>query len=173
MIYVRIFHGSFAKPFSGDKYRELGGLFGGHVAVQVDDRVYGFYYADRKKIHIFPNSKNKSSIFQNQSLEEWNDIVKFKKETIISIPATDEEKQEIKAFYERNVANPEWDYSFWEERCASSCFRLLVKYHKVSPGSRFLKAFFPGQLIYTLKHEAKKRGYAVKVKQGDSRRIWL
>jgi hypothetical protein len=173
MIYVRIFHGSFAKPFSGDKYRELGGLFGGHVAIQVDDRVYGFYYADRKKIHIFPNSKNKSSIFQNQSLEEWEEIVRFKKETIISIPFSQQEKMKLLDYYLENVKTPECDYSFWGERCASNCHRLLSRFQKVSPGSRFLKAFFPGQLIYTLKREAKKRGYEVKVKHGDSRRVWF
>jgi hypothetical protein len=59
VIHVRIFHGSFAKPFQGDHYRELGGLFGGHVAVQIYDRVYGFYYADRNNIHILPNKENK------------------------------------------------------------------------------------------------------------------
>jgi len=172
MINVRIFHGSFAKPFSGDEYRELGGLFGGHVAVQVDDRVFGFYFADRNRIHIFPNSRNKSSIFQNQSLDEWKEIVRLKKETIISIPFSKEEKLEIIEFYLKNVANPEWDYSFWGERCASNCFRLLVKYNKVSKGSRFLKAFFPAQLIFTLKREAKKSGYQITTKNGDSRRIW-
>lgn len=82
----------------------------------------------------------------------------FEKETIISIPFSKEEKLEIKEFYLKNVANPEWDYSFWGERCASNCFRLLLKYNKVSKGSRFLKAFFPAQLIYTLKREAKKKG---------------
>jgi hypothetical protein len=172
VIHVRIFHGSFTKPFSGDKHRELGGLFGGHVAVQIYDRVYGFYYADRNNIHIFPNPTHKSAIFQNQSLQEWEDIVKHKKETIISIPATEEEKQQMLAFYQRNLETPQWDYSFWGERCASNCHRLLTDFNKVSGGSRFLKAFYPGQLIYTLKREAKNRGYLVRTKPGDPRRIW-
>jgi hypothetical protein len=172
MIHVRIFHGSITKPFTGDSYRELGGFLGGHVAVQVYDRVYGFYYADRNKIHIIPNKRAKSSIFQNQSLQEWEDIVQLKKETVISIPATEEEMQWLKAYYEQNVLDPECDYSFWGERCASNCHRLLTKLGKVRPGSRFLKAFYPGQLIYVLKKEAKKNGYTINTKPGDQRRIW-
>lgn len=172
MIHVRIFHGSVAKPFTGIPYRELGGLFGGHVAVQIYDRVYGFYYADRNNIHIFPNKANKSSIFQNQSLQEWEEIVKNKKETIISIAATEEEKQQMIAFYQRNIESPEWDYSFWGERCASNCHRLLVQFNKITSGYQFLKSFYPGQLISTLKREAKNRGYLVRTKSGDSRRIW-
>jgi hypothetical protein len=172
MIHVRIFHGSITKPFNGDSYRELGGFLGGHVAVQVYDRVYGFYYADRNKIHIIPNKRAKSSIFQNQSLQEWEDIVQLKKETVVSIPATEEEMQWLKAYYEQNVLDPECDYSFWGERCASNCHRLLTKLGKVRPGSRFLKAFYPGQLIYVLKKEAKKNGYTINTKPGDQRRIW-
>jgi hypothetical protein len=172
MIHVRIFHGSITKPFSGDTHRELGGILGGHVVVQIYDRIYGFYYADRDHIHYFPDEANKNAIFQNQSVEEWEDIVRLKKETVISIPATDEEKQWLKAYYERNVEDPECDYSFWGERCASNCHRLLSQLGKVSPGSRFFKAFYPGQLLFTLKREAKLRGYMVRTKPGDPRRIW-
>jgi hypothetical protein len=105
-------------------------------------------------------------------LEEWEEIVALKKETIISIPATVEELLWLKTYYEQNVLNPECDYSFWGERCASNCHRLLSTLRKVKPGSRFLKAFYPGQLIVTLKREAKKQGYIVRTKPGDKRRIW-
>ena len=132
MIHVRIFHGSVTKPFSGDTHRELGGWFGGHVAVQVFDRVYGFYYADRNNIHIFPKNQAKSAIFQNQSLPEWEEIVRQKKETIVSIPASEEEQLWLKDYYERNVADPECDYSFWGERCASNCHRLLSEMQKIA-----------------------------------------
>lgn len=172
MIHVRIFHGSVTKPFSGDAYRELGGFFGGHVAIQVYDRVYGFYYADRNHIHLWPNNQHKSAIFQNQSLQEWEEIVRLKKETIISIPASESEKLWLKDYYERNVLDPECDYSFWGERCASNCHRLLSQLGKVKPGSRFFTAFYPGQLLITLKREAKQRGYMVSTKPGDVRRIW-
>jgi hypothetical protein len=64
MIHVRIFHGSITKPFTGDSYRELGGFLGGHVAVQVYDRVYGFYYADRNKIHIFQMNERRVPYFK-------------------------------------------------------------------------------------------------------------
>lgn len=172
VIHVRIFHGSFSKPFSGDTYRELGGLLGGHVAVQIYDRVYGFYYADRNHIHIFDQPNNKSSIFQNQSLHEWENIVKNKKETIISIPATQEEMHQMIEFYQKNLIEPAWDYSFWGERCASNCYRMLTLFKKVKPRNRFLSAFYPGQLIWTLKREAQQNGFMVRTKLGDSGRVW-
>lgn len=173
MIYVRIFHGSIAKPFSGNSKEAMDNSLWGHVAIQIDERVYGFYFADRKNIHLFPQPNNKSSVFQNQSLAEWEALVAEKKETVISIPVNQAEKQRMLQFYERNLIAPEWDYSFWGERCASNCFRLLAAHGKVSPGSRFLKAFLPLQLLYTLRREAKKRNYAIRTKAGDPRRFWI
>lgn len=172
VIIIHIFHGSVRKKQFKDEPKELGGYFGGHVAMQIDDRVYGFYYKDIKSIHIFPNSKNKSCIFQNQSIDEWNDIIEHKMETSITIPVTIEEKKYLIDFYTRNIEIPEYDYSFFGQRCASSCYVLLKKIHKIKGGHYFFYAFYPRQLRLKLLKEAQKYNYVVKVKEGSVKRKW-
>lgn len=171
-ITIRIYHGSQRKWKSRKDFKEVGGMMGGHVAIQVENFVYGFFYRDLKKLHIFPNNKNKNCEFQKQSLEEWAEIVKEKKETTIKIPVTSKEKQFLLDYYTANLASPSCDYSFFGERCASNCYHLLKQLGKISGGSYFLNAFWPGQLIRKLKRESKKRGYQVNVKLGNSNRIW-
>lgn len=171
-ITVRIYHGSQRKWKSRKDFKEVGGLMGGHVAIQVEDHVYGFFYKDLKKLHIFPTNKNKNCEFQKQTLEEWNEIIKLKKETTIKIPVTNEDIEFLLGFYETNLTAPSCDYSFFGERCASNCYHLLKKIGKITGGSYFLNAFWPGQLIRKLKRESKKHGYEINVKQGDPNRIW-
>ena len=45
-ITVRIYHGSQRKWKSRKDFKEVGGLMGGHVAIQVEDHVYGFFYKE-------------------------------------------------------------------------------------------------------------------------------
>lgn len=185
MIIVRIFHGSFVKlkyrltidGLSGNdkeaaEYRELGGLFGGHVAIQVGERIYGFYYKDKKNIHIFPRKEADGGIYQNQSLEEWSEIVKFKRETKVYIPSSEIEDQYLLDYFHRNLLKPEHDYSFFGNRCASDCFKLLGQLNKIKAGSYFLSAFYPGQFRKTLMKEAIKRGYKIEQKEGSKVRVW-
>ena len=105
-------------------------------------------------------------------MEEWAKIVKEKKETTIKIPVTSKERQFLLDYYTANLISPSCDYSFFGERCASNCYQLLKKLGKISGGSYFINAFWPGQLIRKLKRESKKRGYEVNVKSGNPNRIW-
>jgi hypothetical protein len=172
IIIVHLFHGSKRKKNFRAEPKELGGKFGGHVTIQIDDRVYGFYYKDIKNIHIISHKKNKSCIFQNQSISEWNAIIANKKVTSIIIPATLAEKTILTDFYNKNIENPEYDYSFFGQRCASSCYNLLKSLNKIKGGHYFFNAFYPGQLRKKLVKEAKKNNYLVYVKEGSETRIW-
>lgn len=147
-------------------------MMGGHVAIEVESHIYGFYYKDIKKLHIVPNNKNKNCEFQKQTLEEWADIVKNKKETSFIIPATEKEVKFLLDYYHTNLEFPNCDYSFFGERCASNCYNLLKKIGKIEGGSYFLNAFWPGQLIRKLTRVSKRRGYKVITKPGSSDRIW-
>lgn len=173
-VYVRIFHGSIHK-FYREKSAEpkvIGGFFGGHVAVQIDDRVYGFYYADEKKIHLYPQSRRKNCLFQNQSLQEWEEITCRKRETVIEIPVTAVQKAEMFAFYQRNLQEPEKDYSFIGERCASSCFHLLMQVGIIRKGNYMQHAFYPERLRLYLISLASKSGFAVYMKDGSKDFWW-
>ena len=50
-ITIRIYHGSQRKWKSRKDFKEIGGMMGGHVAIQVENYVYGFFYKDLKKLH--------------------------------------------------------------------------------------------------------------------------
>ena len=171
-IVIHIFHGSLRKWSSRNQPKELGGKLGGHVAIEVQHNIYGFYYKNINKIHIFPNKKNKNCEFQKQSLEEWAKIVSTKKETTFKIPVTEDEVQYLLDYYHKNIASPSCDYSFFGERCASNCYHLLKEIGKIDGGSYFLNAFWPGQLIRKLTRESKKRAYEINIKPGSSDRIW-
>lgn len=171
-IAVHIFHGSQRKWSTRRQAKEIGGMMGGHVVIKVENHFYGFYYKNLKKLHVFPNNKKKNCEFQKQTKQEWDEIVKLKKETIFKIPATEKEIQFLLDYYHTNIVSPSCDYSFFGERCASNCYHLLIKLDKIEGGSYLLNAFWPGQLIRKLKRESKKRGYEVITKPGAPDRIW-
>lgn len=155
-----------------DEPKVIGGFFGGHVAVQIDNRVYGFYYADEKKIHLFPNTANKNCLYQNQSLSEWNEITCRKRETVIEIKVDEAQKGEMLAFYQRNLTNPEKDYSFVGERCASNCFHLLKLLGIIHGGHYLTHAFYPEKLRIYLIRIASKSGFSVYMKEGSEEYWW-
>lgn len=171
-ITVRIWHGSIRKWAARKQKPELGGLFGGHVAVEIDEFVYGFFYKDKKQIHVFSNNANKNCEFQKQSLQEWNEIVADKKETLISFSVTKSDIDFLLDFYNANLISPCYDYSFFGMRCASSLYNLL-KEREIIPGSNYvLNAFYPAQLRKKLVKEAGKQGGQIVVKEGAPDRIW-
>lgn len=171
-IVVRFLHGSVPRHHYKGEPRDIGGKFGGHVAIQIDGHVYGFYYRDRSRIHIFPNTENKNCEFQQQTLDEWEAIAKDKKETRVFIPVTQAEKQYLLDFYHPNLEAPSYDYSFFGQRCASSCYANLKAIGKMRKGHYFFNAFYPGQFRKRLLREAERQGFEVLVKEGSERRIW-
>lgn len=174
LVYVRIFHGSVWKYPWKKRTEEkiIGGFWGGHVAVQIDDRVYGFYYQDVKRIHIFPHPKQKNCLFQNQSLAEWQEIIANKRETVIEIPISDSQKENLLQFYASNILTPEKDYSFIGERCASSCYHLLKNQKLISGRHYLLQAFYPEQFRRYLVKQALKKNWKVYSKEGSTMYWW-
>ena len=195
---IRMFHGSIKKPqflqngktenASLNPYIEIadmkitdkqsqllrpnvGGMMGGHVAMQVGDRVYGFYYKDANNIHWF-NSEPFNSEFHNYSIEEWEFIVTNKRETCFHLPATEIELSDLQAYFTQNCLNPSLDYSFFGERCASNVYHLLIKLGKIPSGNYLLQAFWPGALRRTLLKFSAVNQWAVTVKEGSKNEWW-
>jgi hypothetical protein len=171
-IIIRIIHGSRRRKLFRQEVHEFFGKFGGHVAIQIRDFVYGFYYADIKNIHIFPKNRNKNCEFQKQTLEEWEEIIKIKKETSVKIPVSKKDIEYLLEFYAKNLKEPSHDYSFIGERCASSVYHLLKRINKMDGGNYVFNAFYPKQFRNKLVKQAAKYGYEVTVKKGTPERIW-
>lgn len=171
-IWVRIWHGYLRKASGKHHPKELGGLFGGHVVLQIEGHCYGFFYLNRKKIHVLPQAKNLSCEFQKQSLSEWEEIVADKKETSIRIPVNQTDYDQIRAFYEQALQQAPYDYAMLGQRCASSVYDLLKDLKIITGPHYYLAAFYPGALRRTLLKHARKQNWKVVVKQGSTDRIW-
>ena len=183
-IVVRIWHGSMTKPFAnretnsyfpdfhcGLNNKDVGGLFGGHVAIQLGNSVYGFYFKDLKKLHLFP-SKTTNCEFQKNSITEWEDRVKDRKETQFFIPVSGEQYQYLLDFFERNIRKPEVDYAVFGERCTSQTFRLLNETSLIKNTHRIWHAYYPGRLASYLHKICRRNGWKIATKPGCNQRIW-
>jgi hypothetical protein len=171
-IAVRFYHGSRRKWKYRNEPKELGGKFGGHVVIQIDDFVYGFIYRDIKKIHIFPRKNKKNCVFQKQSLEEWLRSVQEKRVTNIFIPVAIADKKFLIDYFEENIVNASCDYSFFGERCASNCYHLLKQIGKIDGGSYLFNAFYPARFRRKLLKSAKEKGYRIEQFKGSEKRKW-
>jgi len=168
---VQIAHGSKPRKQYKDEFKTIGGKKGGHVVIQINNYVYGFYFTGHR-IHIFPHRKTKNGTFQKQTLAEWAKITASKKVTTITIPVTAQQKQTLLTFYTANLVKPSYDYSFFGQRCASSVYSQLKSINKIKSGSRFCHAFYPAQLRKTILKQSKQLGYTVAVKPGSTKRLW-
>lgn len=171
-IIVRIIHGSIRRRQHRHEPKELGGKKGGHVGIQMDDFIYDFQYRDKSRIHIISKPNAKNCIFQQLTPDEWAQRYKGKQETLVTIPVTETEKTFLLDFYHQNILEPSYDYSFFGQRCASSCYDLLKKINKMRGGHYFFNAFYPGMLRRKLVAQAGEAGYDVVVVPGSETRIW-
>lgn len=170
-IVVHFAHGSKPRRQFRDEFRTIGGKKGGHVVIQIEQSVYGFYFTGHR-IHILPHRNSKNGVFQKQALNEWSAITKDKKITKVVIPVTAEEKSALLNFYDQNLKKPVYDYSFFGQRCASSAYRELKSIDKIAGGNYYFNAFYPGQLRKKLIKQSIKNGYRVTVREGSRKRIW-
>jgi hypothetical protein len=170
-IWTRIWHGYLRKQSGRHHPKELGGLFGGHVVMEINGFCYGFFYRDRKRIHVL-SKRPFNCEFQKQTLAEWEDIVRDKKETKIRIPLSEMELNQLEEFYQKALQNPPYDYTMLGQRCASSVYCLLKDLKLISGGHHYWNAFYPGALRRHLLREAKKQHWEVRQKPGAKDRLW-
>jgi len=190
---IRMFHGSVEKPpflrkktilpptIKADSENadnqsfllrpNVGGLWGGHVAMQVGDRVYGFYYKDANRIHWYSRTPFNSE-FHNYSIDEWEFIVANKRETCFYVPVTETELAELRDYFRQNCLQTSIDYSFFGERCASNVYHLLIKLGKIPAGNYRLHAFWPGALRRTLIKYCLLNRWYISVKEGSTNEWW-
>lgn len=174
---VNIVHGSRPKVlYYGREYLMLGGKLGGHVVMQLDTFYYGFNFRQPGMVHPWPFTPSyRSGIFEKESQTEWSRERADCRITIIEIPVTAQQYQQLLNNYERNIVRPSYDYAFFGMRCASSCYYMLSEIGVLEPCTRsqsIVRAFCPKPLRLRLLKEAKAKGYKVHVIEGSRRRKW-
>lgn len=177
LIYVHILHGSKPKrEFREDEYKMLGGMYGGHVVIQVDSFLYGFNFGSGR-VHPFARRKKAKmvGILEKEDASETLRRWKNNKITTIAIPLDAQQYRELLNEAERLHADPSFDYAFFGMRCAATCYYLLGDAGVIRKSTRFRsirKAFDPKQLRKKLVRIAHKRNYVITVQPGSERRKW-
>lgn len=172
LIRIHIIHGS--KPKSLVEYKTIGGMYGGHVVIEADSNVYGFFF-DSKRIHIFPHKKNSVGVYEKEKLSDWKRNYKSYKITSIEIPVSIKQYKQLITEYEGYTRQSPHDYAFFGMRCASSCYWMLGSIGVVGKCSRLKsmqKAFHPKAFRKKMQKNSQKKGYVTYLQKGRSTRKW-
>jgi hypothetical protein len=174
---VRIAHGSRPHPQHRDTEKHwLGGMYGGHVVIELDSFAYGFNFRSQR-VHIFPrkNESRRKGVFEKDNaaalLHGWRNL----EMTSVYVPLNDSAYTALKQQLETLHKHPDFDYAFLGMRCASTAYMLLSKVGVFEPSGKFKsmrKAFHPKALRKRLLKSAHQNNYRVVVQQGSKTRIW-
>lgn len=174
---VLILHGSRPKKqFKKEEYKMLGGMYGGHVVLQIDSLAYGYnFYSGH--VHPFARKrKNKmAGIMEKEDAAETLQNWRNARVTIITVPVTSEQKFRIFQIADSLHRAPAFDYAFFGMRCAATAYYLLGETGAVKKTRHFgsiVKAFHPKQLRRKLVRIAKRKNLKVQTQPGSSRRKW-
>lgn len=177
-VYVHILHGSKPKKeFKHEEFKMLGGMFGGHVVLQVGDFAYGLNFRS-EHVHTFARQRKTkmAGIFEKDPAGEmigrWRSDARV---TTIAIPLAAADFDSLRSRCERTHSGLDFDYAFFGMRCASTCYYMLGTAGVTHCRTRLQsirKAFHPKQLRKKLLRLAKKRNYAVQTSPGSEKRKW-
>lgn len=158
--------------------KRVGGLWGGHVEIQVDSLVYGFEFKDRKNIHLFAQQKPQyyNATFTRINYKDWLIKNKDEKCTSIQIPVNSDQKDSILQFYRESMTKSPYDYAFFGKRCTSSALQVLhdvgVLEKKKSRRKINWKYFYPRRARNKLTRWSKNRAYLIMTKPGIECKKW-
>jgi hypothetical protein len=112
---LHFIHGSVARPDCSDQRIRPGGLWGGHVEIELEDIFYSFNRISKeRKIHIF-NKKNVAdynAIYVGLEKNAWLEKTKNDKITSIVLPISKQQKQQLQAIYKGFIEKTPYDYAF-------------------------------------------------------------
>lgn len=152
----------------------LGGMFGGHVVMQLDSHVYGFLFT-HYRFHLFPCGKHSIGMFEDEPASAWHSSVKDDKVTSIDIPVSEKQFHFMDSTYKEYNRNAPYDYAFFGMRCAASCYKMLADagiLNPVTDKQSMWRAFYPRPLRKMLVRVAREKGWKVQIKPGSITRKW-
>lgn len=175
-ILVHFVHGSIPLKDCSDQRIRVGGRWGGHVEVQVDDQIFGFKY-NKSDIHWTPRRRpgGFNSEFTAIPLHEWKKGTQLDKVTSFRIPVHQEAKGEIKDIYQQYHQALPYDYAFFGMRCTSSVYEVLAQIGVFPSKSRLaciVNNFYPRQLRERMIQWAENNELEILKKDGINCRIW-
>lgn len=172
---VHFVYGS--KPKSGFKKIEsklFGGIHGGHVFVEVNNKIISFG-TNNGQWHIFPHKSKSAGKYRVDKSLAWHGDTAKNKITTIFIPISE---AQLKKFNEAEVHYFEktpYDYAFFGMRCAAGAYDMLSNAEVCKHKSHFniiRKNFYPKRLRVKLLRRAKKEQWQVLKQEGRATRKW-
>jgi len=166
-IIIHFIHGSI--PYRNCSYtkKRLGGYLGGHIEIEVNNKVYGFLY-NSIPISYVPNTTFNSK-FESRSKDKWKIITKDDKVTSVFIPVTKFKKNKLEDLLHTYLTSEPYDYAFFGQRCASSTAEILSDcgiINKFSNIESIIAFFYPRDLRFTMLQFANKNELRVTYKKG-------
>ncbi|MDQ3192161.1 MAG: hypothetical protein M3Q58_11270 [Bacteroidota bacterium] len=183
-ITVNVVHGSKPAPGAADEGKILGGMLGGHAAIEVGENVFGFTNRDVNNNN--PNDKlpligggEKIGTYEAMTSAQWTANTASKKITTFNINTTLDEYYSVLQTYKDNSGNlnkPNYNYSILGVRCASSLLTTLnnsgiIEGTKMT--TNYIHAVNPQALIKYLSDKASgNSNITIGGQDGSKSRVW-
>ena len=160
--------------FKNTEPKFFGGIHGGHVYMEVNQKVIS-YGTNNGKWHIFPHKSKSAGKYRIDKDLKWHGDTGKLKITTIVIPITEEQLRKFKETEKIYFEKTPYDYAFFGMRCAAGAYDVLDK-AKVCPHKTRVaiisKNFYPKRLRIKLLRRAKKENWVVVKQEGRSTRKW-
>lgn len=162
------------KAFKNTESKLFGGIHGGHVFIEVDNKIISFG-TNNGQWHIFPHKSKCAGTYRVDKSLAWHGDTSKKKITTIIIPITQTQLNKFKETEEIYFEKTPYDYAFFGMRCAAGAYDMLSKAEVCKCKSRFhiiTRNFYPKRLRKKLLKRAKKEHWQVIKQEGRVTRKW-
>jgi hypothetical protein len=178
LLIVHFIHGSVPQPECNDQRIRPGGLWGGHIEVEIDEVFYSFNRISKeRKIHIFSkkNPTDYNALFVGMEKSAWLKKTENDKITAITIPIAPPTKEKIKRIYQSYLVEVPYDYALFGMRCTSSAHHILAKVEVFRAFGQFgclVFSFYPKLMRRKVVAFGVKNSLKISLKKGIECRDW-
>lgn len=162
------------KAFKAIEPKLFGGIHGGHVYLEVNQKIISFG-TNNGKWHVFPHKSKSAGKYRVDKNLAWHGDTAKKKITTILIPISEEQLLKFKEAEIKYFQETPYDYAFIGMRCAAGAYDMLCQSDvcKPIPRSRIVtKYFYPKKLRKRLLKRAQKEHWQVFKQEGRKTRKW-
>ncbi len=177
---VHFLYGS--KPLAKYKKTEsqwFGGLLGGHVGIEVDEKDKVLIFLPSGSFHLFSSNTNKHSTYAVHSVKDFYEIfggnADSVKKAIVYIPVTKEQKRKFDIISKIYLRLTPYDYAFFGMRCGAATHDILGQLGimpEYSYTKTYQKIFYPKILRKQLFEKANQNGWKIVRQEGSIKRKW-
>ncbi len=155
--------------------RIIGGMWGGHAAIHVDNIVFSFR-KNNIRFPLFPKRGGNHGAFRKEFFRDWmHNEMNACQYVAIKIPVTISQYTELLYLANRYTESQPFDYAFFGHRCASACYHILAQIDVLQWHPRWLtilKNFCPRMLRNRVLKIAVKEQLPIAYHEGTTSRKW-